>query len=470
MKILKFGGSSIGSPERIKRVIDIVLKSKQNNQKIAVVFSAFQGVTDELVKICNMAAIGDESYKENLKKLESKHFEVIKSLVEIKNQSKILANTKLMINELEDILHGVFLIKELTPKTLAFVLSFGERLSGYIISESFKQQSSDVEFLDARNVIKTDENFFAANVKYEITYQNIREYFETHSSLQVITGFIGSTDKGETTTLGRGGSDYTASLLGAALKVAEIEIWTDVDGVMTADPRKVTNAFPIKCLTYVEAMEMSHFGAKVIYPPTIQPALEQKIPIRIKNVFNPGFEGTVISEKSVSNNDFIIKGISSIENIALLRAQGSGMIGVVGIAGRLFSALAREKINVILITQASSEHSICFAIERNETKRAKKVLEQEFSLEMQAHHIDEIIVEKDLSIVAVVGENMRNTPGIASRLFQALGSKGINVVAIAQGSSELNISVVINEKMNTKALNSIHEIFFFSSGKKSVLD
>ncbi len=470
MKILKFGGSSVGSPERIKRVIDIVLNSKQNNQKIAVVFSAFQGVTDELVNICNIAAIGDESYKENLKTLESKHFEVIKSLVEIKKQSKILANTKLMINELEDILHGVYLIKELTPKILAFILSFGERLSGYIISECLKQQSSGVEFLDARKVIKTDENFTAANVKYEITYQNIRDYFEMHSSLQVITGFIGSTVKGETTTLGRGGSDYTASILGAALKVAEIEIWTDVDGVMTADPRTVANAFPIKSLTYVEAMEMSHFGAKVIYPPTIQPALEQKIPIRIKNVFNPDFEGTVISEKSIAKNDFIIKGISSIENIALLRAQGSGMIGVVGIAGRLFSALSREKINVILITQASSEHSICFAIERNEGKRAKKILEQEFSLEIQAHHIDEIIVEKDLSIVAVVGENMRKTPGIASRLFQALGSNGINIVAIAQGSSELNISVVIDARMNAKALNAIHEIFFFSKEKKSVLD
>lgn len=464
MKILKFGGSSVGSPERIKRVIDIVLKSKQTNQKIAVVFSAFQGVTDELVNICNIAAIGDESYKQNLKKLESKHFDFIKSLVEIKNQSKILANAKLMINELEDILHGVYLIKELTPKTLAFILSFGERLSGYIISESLKQQNSDVEFLDAREIIKTDENFIAAKVKYETTYQNIRDYFETHPSLQVITGFIASTEKGETTTLGRGGSDYTASLLGAALKVKEIEIWTDVDGVMTADPRKVPHAFPIKSLTYVEAMEMSHFGAKVIYPPTIQPALEQKIPIRIKNVFNPEFEGTVICEKSTAKNDFIIKGISCIENIALLRIQGSGMIGVVGIAGRLFSALAREKINVILITQASSEHSICFAIERNEAERAKKVLEQEFSLEIQTHHIDEIIVEKDLSIIAIVGENMRKTPGIASRLFQALGSKRINIVAIAQGSSELNISAVIDDKMNAKALNAIHEIFFFSSG------
>jgi len=258
------------------------------------------------------------------------------------------------------------------------------------------------DFLDARTLIKTDKNFGAARVNFDITYQNIREYFQSHQTLQVITGFIGSTTDGETTTLGRGGSDYTASLFGAVLKASEIQIWTDVDGVMTADPKKVAKAFPITHLTYEEAMELFHFGAKVIYPPTMQPALGQKIPIHIKNSFNPTVKGTVIGTEAASDN-FLIKGISSINDIALLRVQGSGMIGVVGIASRLFEVLAKKRINVILITQASSEHSICVAIEPQQAQEAKKAIEEEFNLEMRVNQIDEVAIENGLSIVAIVG-------------------------------------------------------------------
>ncbi len=460
MKILKFGGSSIGTPERIGQVMEIVLKSLEKKVEIACVFSAFEGITDQLIDMSRTAAAHDEAYKERFKMIEKRHQEVVTALIGITHQSSVHANIKLLFNELEDILHGVYLIRELTAKTSDFILSFGERLSAYIISECLKQKITEVEFLDARKVMVTDDTFSSANVLFDVTFRHIEEYFKNHRALQVITGFIGVTPNGETTTLGRGGSDYTASIFGAALHVSEIEIWTDVGGVMTADPRKVTRAFPIESMSYVEAMEMSHFGARVIYPPTLQPVLERKIPIRIKNVFDPDFPGTVICNEPMLSNEYPIRGISSIENIALLRMQGSGMIGVVGISGRLFSVLAREKINVILISQASSEHSICFAINKSESTRAMKSLKKEFELEIGVHHIDEISVEDNLTIIAVVGENMRRTPGIAGKVFQAVGDQRISVVAIAQGSSELNISFVVEKKDEANALNAVHDAFF----------
>jgi aspartokinase/homoserine dehydrogenase 1 len=281
---------------------------------------------------------------------------------------------------------------------------------------------------------------------------------------QVITGFIGSTFNNETTTLGRGGSDYTASIFAAALHANEIEIWTDVDGVLTTDPKKVKKAFPLKSLTYEEAMELSHFGAKVIHPPTMHPALERKIPIRIKNTFNPAFEGTVINGKSLPNN-FPIKGISAIDDIALIRLQGSGMVGVAGIAQRIFKALAAREINIIMITQASSEHTICFAVLPKFSNLAKKAIQEEFHYEIKEKLINDPIVECNLSIIAVVGENMRNTPGISGKVFQALGKNGINIIAIAQGSSELNISSVIGKENLAKALNALHDAFFLSIAK-----
>ncbi|OQX82577.1 hypothetical protein B6D60_11960 [candidate division KSB1 bacterium 4484_87] len=460
MKILKFGGSSIKDADRIRKVLDIVIRSKQENGNIAVVFSALGGVTDDLIEMSKRAALYAEDYIDRLNALEKRHFDIVNELISVKNRGQVLTEVKLLTNELADVLQGVYLVKELTPKTLDFIMSFGERLSAFIITEALRDIKFPASYLDTRQIIKTDENFGKANVDKTLAYQNIARHFNNSDEVQIITGFIGSTQKNETTTLGRGGSDYTASLFAAALKVSELEIWTDVNGVLSADPGKVKNAFSIPEMTYEEAMEMSHFGAKVIYPPTMLPVLKERIPIRIRNTLNPEFTGTVIHNRHLSTNGMLIKGISSISKVSLLRVQGSGIIGVAGFAARLFGALAKEKINIILITQASSEHSICMAIEPGAAIRAKSLIEEEFHLEIRANLLDEVAVENDLTIVAIVGEHMRKTPGIASRLFQALGNGKINVVAIAQGSSELNISVVINQTDETKALNIIHHTFF----------
>jgi bifunctional aspartokinase / homoserine dehydrogenase 1 len=464
MKVLKFGGTSVGTAESMKQVVDILLSYKKKKQDFAVVFSAMSGITNLLMEVSKKASETDQNYSELLRQIEQKHIEAVKKLIDVKVQSKVIANIKMHINELEDLLHGVFLLKELSLRTQDLVLSFGERLSAYIMQEYIRQSGIPAELLDARDLIKTDNNFGSARVNFRTTDKNIREYFKKHKALQCITGFISSTDKNETTTLGRGGSDYTASVFGAALDAEEIEIWTDVDGVMTADPKKVKRAFTLSAISYVEAMEMSHFGAKVIYPPTLQPAFNKKIPISIKNTFNPAFEGTLISEKT-KPNDFLIKGISSMDSIALMSLEGSGMVGVPGVSARLFGSLAKEKINVILITQASSEYSICFAVDPKDALKAKRVIEEEFEIEINSKKIDEINVEDNLSIIAIIGENMRNTPGISSKLFTAMGKNGINVVAIAQGSSELNLSVVINKNDLSKALNALHEAFFASDLK-----
>jgi len=464
MKVLKFGGSSVGNAERILNVIEIIKKFIEKNKKIAIVFSAFHGVTDDLLKMSQLASSGNITYMELFKKLEETHIQIAKKLLSVKKQSSILANIKLNLNELEDVLHGVYLVKEISPRMQDFILSFGERFSTYIIASAMNDRNFNCEYLDSRKLIKTDETFGSAKVDFALTYSNIRKYFKVHTLTQVITGFIGSTFNNETTTLGRGGSDYTASIFAAALNANEIEIWTDVDGVLTTDPKKVKKAFPLKSLTYEEAMELSHFGAKVIHPPTMHPALERKIPIRIKNTFNPAFEGTVINGKSLPNN-FPIKGISAIDDIALIRLQGSGMVGVAGIAQRIFKALAAREINIIMITQASSEHTICFAVLPKFSNLAKKAIQEEFHYEIKEKLINDPIVECNLSIIAVVGENMRNTPGISGKVFQALGKNGINIIAIAQGSSELNISSVIGKENLAKALNALHDAFFLSIAK-----
>jgi bifunctional aspartokinase / homoserine dehydrogenase 1 len=464
MKVLKFGGTSVGSSNTMRGVVDILLSYKKKKEEFAVVFSAMSGITNQLVEVSRRASETDPDYLQVLKEIENKHIITVKDLIEVKVQSRVIANIKMLINELEDLLHGVFLLKELSLRTQDLVLSFGERLSTTIMHEFIKQSGIQSEFLDARELIKTDNNFGSARINFRLTDRNIKEYFKTHKAVQVITGFISSTEKNETTTLGRGGSDYTASVIGAAMNADEIEIWTDVDGVMTADPRKVKRAFTLPAISYIEAMEMSHFGAKVIYPPTLQPAFNKKIHIKIRNTFNPSFEGTLISEKT-NGHDYLIKGISSIQNIALISLQGSGMVGVPGVSARLFGSLAKEHINVILITQASSEYSICFAIEPKDVSKAKKVIDEEFEVEINAKKIDEVHVENNLSIVAIIGDNMKNTPGISGKMFTAVGRNGINVRAIAQGSSELNLSIVISQNDLSKALNALHETFFLSDLK-----
>jgi bifunctional aspartokinase / homoserine dehydrogenase 1 len=463
MKVLKFGGSSVANPERIKSVIDILLPYIQQ-EKITVVFSAFGGVTDSLIQLSTMALAGDVGYKTQLEQLEKKHLDAVRELVDIQKQSSIIAQVKFTINELEDVLHGIFLVKERTLRSLDYIMSFGERLSAYIISEAISGRNIKTEFLDARNVVRTDSNFGYAKIDFKTTNQLIQDHFKSHADLQVITGFIGSSASGETTTIGRSGSDYTAAIFAAALDATSLEIWTDVDGMMTADPRKVKKAFTVKEMTYEEAMELSHFGAKVIFPATMQPAMGKKIPIWIKNTFNPTFPGSVISANA-NGKTLIIKGVSSMGNISLFNVQGSGLQGVVGVSMRLFGTLAKEKINVILISQASSEHSICFAIESNFSAQAKAAIEKEFHYEILSGEMDRIVMENDLAIVAIVGEGMKHNPGTSGRMFTALGKAGVNVHAIAQGSSELNISVVIRQADTSKALNVLHEAFFLSDRK-----
>ncbi|GAB3342081.1 bifunctional aspartate kinase/homoserine dehydrogenase I [Larkinella ripae] len=463
MNILKFGGTSVKSAENIRKVIAIIENQRQQDEPIkAVVLSAMGGVTNQLIEIARMAAVKNPDYLELIRGVEERHFNVIKALIPIKEQSKVKGNIRSLINELEDLLRGVFLIRELSDRSLDLVMSFGEKLSCLVISECLKRAGIPARYCDASALIRTDDQFGNATVDEATTNDQIRDYFRENSpELPIVTGFIGSTKNQETTTLGRGGSDYTASILAAALDdVTCIDIWTDVDGMMTADPRKVTDALPIPTITYTEAMELSHFGAKVIYPPTLQPAFAKNIPIRILNTFNPTHEGTLIS-KDAHRRDYTITGISSIDDVSLVNIQGSGMVGVTGFSAKLFQVLAERKINVILISQASSEHSICIAVEPRNAERVSRVLETEFANEIRVGKVDDhILIEKDLSIIAIVGEGMKKSSGISGKLFSELGKNGINVVAIAQGSSEINISVVINKKNLSKALNAIHNVFF----------
>ena len=461
MKVLKFGGTSVGSVDSIKTVISILEKNLAEGERIAVVFSAMGGVTNRLIEIGKMAAAGNPEYMEFLKVVEERHFAVVRGLIPVKNQSSTFAAIRGIFNELEDILRGVSWIKELSERTLDLIMSFGERLSTLVITEILKSKGIAAEFCDARQIIHTNATYGMGDVNFEITNRQILEYFAKTSALQCVTGFIASTAEGVTTTLGRGGSDYTASIIAAALDANSIEIWTDVDGMMTADPRKVANAFTIPSISYSEAMELSHFGAKVIYPPSLQPAFAKNITLKVLNTFNVDFEGTYV-QKAANGKEYAITGISSIDEIALVNIQGSGMIGVAGISGRLFTALSNNAISVILISQASSEHSICFSIDPKNAQRATEVLEREFATEISLGHIDSIAIEKNLSIIAIVGEGMKKSTGVSGKLFSVLGKNGINVVATAQGSSELNISVVIAKSDLSKALNAIHGVFFQS--------
>lgn len=459
MKILKFGGSSVGSKESIKAVLDIVQKAYDSQEHPLVVLSAMSGVTNLLTKMAENAA-ERLPFEVDVKFLEEKHFAVVKELIAVKYQNPVFTKLKLMLNDLEEILHGVFALKELSAQSKDLIVSFGERFSNYMVSKIMEQYIPDALYIDASHYVKTDSNFGNAHLNEELTNQLVQSLAITHADkLMFVTGFIGSNDKGRVTTLGRGGSDYTAAIFGAVLNAKVIEIWTDVDGMLTADPRIVKKAFSLPVLSYTEAMELSYFGAKVIYPPTMIPAFMKRIPIAIRNTFNPEFEGTFIQFAS-DCTQYPIKGISSISDIAIINLSGSGMIGKSGFSGRLFTLLAREQINVVLITQSSSEHSITFAVNPVDAERALKLISQEFELELEAGKLVIPEVEDNLSVLAIVGENMKRTPGMSGRLFAALGRNGINVRAIAQGSSEFNISVIIGKDDLGKALNAVHDAFF----------
>ncbi|MGC8749346.1 bifunctional aspartate kinase/homoserine dehydrogenase I [Hydrotalea sp.] len=464
MIVMKFGGSSVANAENIKKVGEIV--AAQQNQHCLVVVSALGGVTDALIQTGQTASKGNEDYKQLLANLETRHLDTIKNLLPITAQSSCLSNVKQKFNELEDICEGVFRLEELSKRTLDRIISYGELLSSVIVSSYFNAIEIKNVWIDSRKLIITNSNFGFAQVNFSETNKNIQTFINNNNAnLFVAPGFIASNETGLTTTLGRGGSDYTAAIFAAAIHANALEIWTDVTGMMTADPRWVSNAKTIPSTSYKEAMELSHFGAKVIYPPTIQPAMQQLIPIWIKNTFEPQQPGTVIENISKKENE-IITGISSINAISLLSLEGSGMVGIPGFSKRLFEALSSANINVILITQSSSEHSICVAVNTADAINAQQVVDEHFTHEINTGKLEPLKLEHDLSIVALVGDKMKSHPGIAGKMFAALGRNGINIRAIAQGSSERNISAVVANKDVKKAVNVLHEAFFESSYKQ----
>jgi bifunctional aspartokinase / homoserine dehydrogenase 1 len=484
MKVAKFGGTSVGSPEAIRALVGIV---RERGQSVVVV-SAFSGVTDALIGTAKAAAARDPSWISRFEKIGDRHREMLAALTSraaigaapASATSDTADRIEALLSELLEVLTGVKALRELSPKVLDLVMSFGERLSAPIVAAAFRAALIDATPVDARALIVAEGDFGNARPQSEATVNATKSRLfprrdpadgapvsaPSAGPLPIVTGFIASTPEGETITLGRGGSDYTAAILGAVLGADEVEIWTDVDGILTADPRKVPDAFSMESLSYEEAMELSHFGAKVIYPPTIQPALERGIPIRILNTFNPSFPGTVIASDAAPSR-YPVRGISSISATALVRVQGPGMVGVTGIAMRLFGCLARKRVNIILISQASSERSICFAVSPGDKDAVVAAVAEEFERELADGRIGEPVIEADKAIVAVVGERMKRTPGISGRVFHSLGRSGVNVSAIAQGSSEINISAVVDAKDEAKALNAVHEAFFLS-GTRSV--
>ena len=464
MQVLKFGGSSVASAENINKVVEIV-KSKIGTTTVVVV-SALGGITDLLLQCANLAAGNNDSYKISLQEIELRHLNTVKALIPVTQQSSVLSSVKKMCNEIEDICNGIFLLGELSERTKDKMVSYGELISSQIIAAKFKSVELQVQWKDSRDLIITDSNFGAALVDFVKTNTNINNYFASNQTpLFILPGFIAGDTNGITTTLGRGGSDYTAAIIAGAVNATVLEIWTDVSGMMTADPRIVSNIKLIPKISYQEAMELSHFGAKVIYPPTIQPVMSKNIPVWIKNTFAPEDEGTVIQNESMKNGN-AIRGISSINKISLISLEGSGMVGIPGFSKRLFEALANNKINVILITQSSSEHSICVAVDATLVAAAKLAVDNAFAYEIDTKKVDPLIVENDLAIVALVGDNMKSHTGIAGRMFSALGKNGINIRAIAQGSSERNISTVIALSDVNKAVNVLHEAFFETTYKQ----
>jgi bifunctional aspartokinase / homoserine dehydrogenase 1 len=453
MKVLKFGGTSVGSAANIRKVKEIVLQQKEDT---IVVVSALGGVTDLILNAARIASTGTGDFHPLLAEIKSRHKQTIDELFNGSGAMVYIAEE--LLDELEQILTGITLVGELTAKTLDRIAGIGERISSHLVAQFIPGAVRK----DSAELIQTDSFFGKARVDFGITNQKIREEFAEFSGTAIMPGFIAKNTKGEFTTLGRGGSDYTAAILAAALKVDSLEIWTDVDGFMTADPRVISKAYTIPELTYSEAMELSHFGAKVIYPPTILPVYQIGIPIRIKNTFKPENEGTLILSNTKTPKERPIKGISSISGISLVTLQGIGMVGVTGISMRLFTALASVGVNVILISQASSENSISVAIDEHAVELAESAIRTEFEKEIETGQVSKIDIERELSVVAIVGENMKHTTGIAGKLFSTIGKNGINIIAIAQGASELNISWVVKNSELRKTLNVVHESFFLS--------
>ncbi|TRO65084.1 bifunctional aspartate kinase/homoserine dehydrogenase I [Christiangramia sabulilitoris] len=459
MYILKFGGSSLATSERIKLVAKTIQEHLEKDAVISV-FSAFGGVTNDLLTMAELASKEDLRYKEVLEKTEKRHLDVVRELLPVTAQSGILSKVKNQFNRLETLYEGVYLLNELSDKTRHVISGFGEILSSMIIAEYFKSLNLDSLFTDSRKLIVCKNTNEKVVVNYEVTNKNITDFFQEHKAdFYIVPGFVAKNDQGVPTTLGRGGSDFTAAIIAGALDLNKVYIYTDVNGMFTANPNLVPQAYSLNHISYEEAMELSHFGAKVLYPPTLQPLLDKNIEIHIKNTFEPEAPGTIISKSSKKNFRWVT-GITHIDSIKLLNIEGSGMVGIPGFSKRFFEVLFQEHINVVLITQASSEHSICIAVKADEAEKAKEALDESFDAEIAFKKIKPVEIEDDVSIIALVGDRMKSHHGLSGKMFSALGNNNINIRAIAQGSSERNISAVIAKKDVTKALNTLHEQFF----------
>lgn len=458
MKVLKFGGTSVANANNISLVKNIVDNSSAD--KVIVVVSAFGGITDLLLNAAHLASQQSHGYKSVLKEIEDRHLDTVKQLIPIHAQSRVLSKVKSDLNILETLLEGAYLIGETTPKLSDKIVSFGELLSSYIISEFFLQEKLDAVYVDSRDLIKTDDINMKATVNFELTNSNCKDFFQTVSNQVIIMpGFIASSETGTSTTLGRGGSDYTAAIVAAAIDAEVLEIWTDVSGMYTANPKLVKQAKPIPHISFEEAMELSHFGAKVLYPPTIQPVLAKGISIHIKNTFEADNPGTLITLNQ-NEKGKTVRGITHVGEMALLSLEGPGMVGIPGISKRFFEVLSQVGISVVFITQASSEHSICVGISAKDIEYAVKTVNSAFEYEIERGRIKPAIAEQDLAIIALVGDNMKRHQGLSGKMFSTLGRNNVNIRAIAQGASERNISAVINESDVKKALNALHEEFF----------
>ena len=457
MKVLKFGGTSVANSASIARVMSIV----QQEEQCTVVVSALGGVTDLLLQAMEQAAQNDDSYTTVFPRLEERHLEVIKGFIPAKSQSGLISFVKVELNRLETLLEGIAMLQEITPKAADKVASFGEHLSSTIIAAVFRENNIDVRLLDGLDLIETNIQNNRQIIHWKNTAKKVNSlYASSTANVTLVPGFIAKNSKGENTTLGRGGSDFTAAILANILEASSLEIWTDVSGMFTAHPKIVAQANPINQLSYLEAMELSHFGAKVIYPPTLQPLVEKNIPVYIKNTFSTEDKGTLITQAKSTLNGQVVKGISHIDNVSLVSLEGSGMVGIPGFSKRLFEALSIQNINVIMITQASSEHSICIGLRSKDAQRAKEIIDEEFAFEISLNKVDPALVENDMVNVAMVGDDMKNHQGISGKMFSTLGMNNVNIRAIAQGASERNISIIITKKDTHKALNCLHEAFF----------
>lgn len=459
MRVLKFGGSSLATPATIRAVGRILLAARRGGPVVAVV-SAFHDVTNQLIECARLAEHADESYIAGFDALARRHRAAVTQLV-TRRRARVRADVDAMLDELRSTLQGIHLLRHCPLRALDMTASFGERLSARIVA-AYLDQHHPAEFVDARELIVTDDQFTHAGVIFPKTNRRTRarlgRVMRRRGTIPVVTGFVGATEDGHTTTIGRNGSDYSAAIVGAAMNASAIEIWTDVDGVLSADPRIVPAAFVLPRMTYEEAMELSYFGAKVLHSATIAPAVAKRIPIFIRNTFHPDAPGTLIS-RAAEHSDALAKGITSVGSLSLVTVRGPGMVGVPGVAGRLFRALASRRVNVVIISQASSEHTICFGVKSADARRAVEAIRGEFRFEF---HDQSMIVDVkgDQAILAVVGEGMKGRPGVAGKVFESLGRQNINISAIAQGGSERNISCVIDEAQQARALNAIHQGFF----------